>query len=110
MMIRKISLLTILVVAPLQLSLAEPRIVEDEVTLRFSEQAMPEDIYLMIRKQANRTCGSRAVYPHQNLSGEAQCREQFIRDAVLAIDRPRLTALHEKRTGSRALDLAASDH
>lgn len=109
-MIQRISLLTaLIVIAPAQLLLADQKIVEEEVTLRFSKQATPEDIYLMIRKKANRACDSRAVYPHLNLAGEAQCRRQFIHDAVSAIDRPRLTALHHSRTGSKAPDLVASE-
>jgi len=108
--VRTISLLQAFIIAtPLQLALANQTIVEEEVALRFSKDAEPEDVYLMIRIRANQVCDSRAVYPHLNLSGEAQCRRQFIRDAVLAIDRPELTALHRNRTDSEGLNLAASE-
>jgi hypothetical protein len=110
MKIRTISLLkAFIIVMPFQFSLADPKIVEEEVTLRFSRHAKPEDVYVMIRKKANRVCESRAVYPHLNLSGEARCRRQFIGDAVLAIDNPELTALYRVRTGSEELNLAASE-
>lgn len=110
-MIRKITLLTALfIVTPFQLSLADPKIAEEEVTLRFSKQAMPEEIYLIIRKKARRVCESRAIYPHLNLSGEAQCRKQFIQDAVFEIDRPGLTALHHNQTESMALKLSTRDY
>ena len=94
------------IVAPFQLSLADPKIVEEEVTLRVPQQATAEDIYLMLGIKAKQVCDSRAIYPHRNLSGVAQCRKQFIHDAVSAIDRPRLTALHREQTGSEALMLA----
>lgn len=110
MMIRNLSFLAVLTLqAFCELALAEPRMVEEEVTLRYSKQATAEQIYLLIGIKANQVCDSRAIYPHLNLSGEAQCRKQFIHDAVSAIDRPKLTALHRESIGIDAITLAAGD-
>jgi hypothetical protein len=110
MMIRNLTFLVALAIfVPGPLLVADPIIVQEDVTLRFPKHATAEEIYSMVAIKAKRACRSRAVYAHENLSAEAQCRKQFIEDAVSAIDRPRLTALHHEQAGTRTLDLAASE-
>lgn len=110
MMIRKLALTTIFAFSAIgQVAVADPRIVEEEVTLRISKDATAEQVYVLLWTRANDVCESRAVYPHKNLSGEAQCRQQFVQDAVSAINRPALTALHRERIGSEEIMLAAGD-
>lgn len=90
-------------------ALSDPMLVDEEVTFRFPKQATAEDIYLALGRTAQQVCNSHAVYQHMNLAGEAQCRKEFIRDAVAVINRPALTNLHQNRTGNEVLILANSD-
>lgn len=83
-----------------------PEIVEEVVVIKLSPGASPEEAYSEIRKQARHACTTRAIEPHRHLRYEAACKRQFVADAVVAFDRPELTALHRERVGGQTAQLA----
>lgn len=84
-------------------------VVEQEVRLAFPAGADAQDMYHQVKVEARKACRSRAVYPHQQLSATAACRRQFIDDAIVALDRPALTALHRQSTGEDVTRLADAE-
>ena len=80
-------------------ALADPRLVEVPVKLSFPPGTPADEVYVQIRKAAYNACRSRTLTPHRHLAHEANCRNEFIEDAVAALDRTLPTALHLERTG-----------
>lgn len=93
----------------MQSAAAEAEVVEEQVQLSFPVNAPVEAVYERIGIEARKACRSRAVYPHQQLSAEAACRQRFIDDAVVALDRAALTALHRQSRGGEVTRLADAE-
>jgi hypothetical protein len=105
---RSLQLLFLSLITAGQAAVAAPETVDEPVKLTFPENAGAESVYRALGRKSRHVCRSRAIYAHLHLAEEAKCRKEFVRDAVVALDRPSLTALHRERVGGDETMLAAT--
>jgi UrcA family protein len=88
---------------------ADDRVTSVPVRLAFANDVPAERIYESLQRKAASVCRNRSGYPHGKITRERVCRNEFVSDAVFALNREALTALHRQQIGSAAATMALTE-
>ena len=90
---------TLLIVLPIQETMADPILREREVTISFDENAPSEEIYRTLKTKARLACRTHAVFQYTRIRMERECFDEFMDAAIAEIANRKLTVHHLEQTG-----------
>ena len=90
---------TLFIVLPFQVTVADPTLHEREVTISFDANSSPEEVYCTLKRKARLACRTHAVFEYSRIRMERECFNEFMDAAIAEIANRRLTAHHLEQTG-----------
>ena len=90
---------TLLIVLPIQETMADPILREREVTISFDKNASSEEIYRTLKTKARLACRTHAVFQYTRIRMERECFDEFMDAAIAEIANRKLTVHHLEQTG-----------
>lgn len=90
---------TLLIVLPIQETMADPVLHEREVAITFDKDASQEEVYRTLKTKARLACRTHAVFEYTRMRMERECFDEFMNAAIAKIANQKLTAYHLEQTG-----------
>ena len=89
----------VLIILLFQVTMADPLLHKQEVTISFQSNASHEEIYRTLKMKASLACRTHAVIEYNRIWMERECRTEFMDAAIAKIARRGLTDYHLEQTG-----------